>query len=123
MHDVGTSWNGTSVVHELTMEDHYEFSLEELGVPPSGEACLQLPPHTASTGSQPEGPDPYRDTRDASYISGNAERYPCKMGDVDSKWVDVFLPGDDHVYSHWSLGESDMQSLFVEMHENDISRH
>ena len=74
---------------------------------------------TASTGLQPEGPDPYRDTRDASYISGNAERYPCKMGGVDSEWADAFSPGDDHVYSHWSLGESDMQSLFVEMHEND----
>ena len=77
MHDVGTSWNGTSVVHEVTMVNHYEFSLEEsIGVPPSGEAGLQLPPHTASTGLQPEGPDPYRDTRDASYISGNAERRP-----------------------------------------------
>ena len=120
MHDVGTSWNGTSVVHEVTMENHHKFSLEKsIGVPPSGEAGLQLPPHTASTGLQPEGPDPYRDTRDASYISGNAERRPCKMGDVDSEWADAFLPGDDHVYSHWSLGESDMQSLFVEMHEND----
>ena len=78
------------------MEDQYEFSLEEsIGVPPSGEADLQLPPHTASTGSQPEGPDPYRDTRDASYISGNAKRHPCKMSDVDSEWADEFLPGDD----------------------------
>ena len=120
MHDVGTSWNGPSEVHEVTMEDNYEFSLEESrGVPPSGEAGLQLPPHTANTGLQPEGPDPYQDTRDASYISGNAERRHCKMGDVDSEWADAFLPSNDHLYSQWSLGESDMQSLFVEMHEND----
>ena len=86
MHDVGTSWNGLSVVHEVTMENNYEFFLEEsIGVPLSREAGLQLPPHIASTGSQPEGPGPYRDTRDASYISGNAERWPCKMGDVDSE--------------------------------------
>ena len=78
MHDMGTSWTGTSVVHEVTMENNYEFSLEE------------------SIGSQPEGSDPYRDTRDASYIAGNAERRPCKMGDVDSKWADVFLPVNDY---------------------------
>ena len=76
MHDVGTSWNGPSVVHEVTMGDHYEFSLEELGVPPSGEACVQLPPHTASTGLQPEGPGPYRDTRDVSYILDNVKYCP-----------------------------------------------
>ena len=110
MHDVGTSWNGTLVVHEVTTEDHYRFSLvESICVAPSGEAGLPPPLRVASTGLPPEGPDPYRDTTDASYISGNAKRCSCKMGDVDSKWTDAFLTGSDQLYSHWSLGESDMQ--------------
>ena len=120
MHYVGTSWNGVSVVHEVTMEDHYEFSWKEsIGVPPNGEASLILPPYTASTGLQPEGPSPYRDTRDASYITGNADRQTCKMADVDSEWGDAFSPCDDQLYSPWSLGENDMQSLFTELHEDD----
>ena len=41
------------------------------------------------------------------------------MGDVDSEWEDAFLPCDDHLYSLWSLGESDMKSLFAELHEDD----
>ena len=64
MYEEGTSWNGKSVAHEVTMEDHYGFSWEQsIGVPPNGEASLILPPRTASTGAHPEGPTPYLDTR------------------------------------------------------------
>ena len=85
MHGLGTSWNGMSVAHEVTLEDNYGFSWEKsIGVPPSGKASLTLPPRTVSIGLQPEGPSPYLDTRDASYISGNAKRQACNMGDVNS---------------------------------------
>ena len=29
MHAVGTTWNGLTVAHEVTMEDHYEFAWGE----------------------------------------------------------------------------------------------
>ena len=133
MHDVGTNWNGTSVTHEVTMEDHYEFSWgkdieqgEPLRAPPMGEASLVLPPFMASTGLQPSEPNPYLGTRDASYTSGSANHHACKMDDayvIESEeegipWDD-FSPTDDQLYSPWQLGEHDMQALFMDLHSED----
>ena len=62
MHPAGIDWQGLTVAHEVTMEDHYEFSWGEdtenvcpLGVQSMGEASLVLPPFMAGTGSEPEG--------------------------------------------------------------------
>ena len=120
MAEVATSWNGPSAEYKLTMEDHYEFSWEESsGVPPMGEASCILPPFTASAGLQPVGPNPYRGKRDACNISGNAERQACEMDDVYSEGGDAFSLADDQLYSPWTLGENDMQSLFVDLHGED----
>ena len=121
------------MAHEVTMEDHYEFSWGEdtenvcpLGVQSMGEASLVLPPFMAGTGSEPEGLDPYQGKRDASSACGNAERCTWKMDDVCSDGLvqgtlpeEAFAPCKEQLYSPWSLGEHDMQSLFVELHEND----
>ena len=86
MHDVGTSWNGISVAHEVSMGDHYGVFWEEsIGVPPNGEASLRLRPYMASTGLPTEGPSLYRGTRNTSHTSSNAKCYDSKMDDVDSK--------------------------------------
>ena len=75
-----------------------------------------LTPYTASTGSHPEGPDPYPDKRDASYISGNAECQSCKMDDVCCEGEDAFSLAEDQLYSPWKLGENDLQLLFANLH-------
>ena len=133
MHEVGKSWNGVCVSHEVTMEDHYEFHLvgdegcmKTPTVHPMGEASDILPPYSVGTGEEPEGPDPYLGTRDASYTCGNAERQACKMDDVCREVSgemlseeDAFAPEGDRVYHTWSLGENNMQSLFVDLHCDD----
>ena len=133
MHAVGTTWNGLSVAHEVTMEDHYEFSWGEdiewmnpLGVQSMGEASSMLPPFMTGTGLEPIVSNPYLGTRDASYTCGSAKRQTCDMGDVNWDGLgetlsmeDTFLPEEGQLYCPWELGEHDMQSLFVELHGND----
>ena len=120
MADVGTCWNGNSEEYKVTMEDHFGFSWKEpTGVPPMGEASLVLPPYTASTGSQPEGPDPYLGTRDASNIPGNADRQACKMDDVCSDGRDMFSVAGGETHRPWALGERDLESLYADLHGED----
>ena len=127
MHPVGTEWQGLTENYEVTMEDHYGFSRGEdtknvfpLGVQSMGEASSMLPPYMAGAGSEPEGLDPYQGKRDASNISGNAERCTWKMDNVYSEGPEeAFAPCKEQLYSPWTLGENDLQSLFVELHEND----
>ena len=127
MHAVGMSWNGVCESYEVTMEDHYEFQCVEdsgwknpPGVQPMGEASDILPPYSVGTGLEPEGPDPYLGTRDASYTCGNAKRQACKMDDVCRGEMlseeDAFTPEGDCVYHTWSLGENNMESFFVDIH-------
>ena len=89
MHAIGMRWNGVCVSHEVTMEDHYEFHcVGDSGwkKPPDVQSMVEasaiLPPYLTSTELEPEGPDPYLGTRDASYTCGNANRQACKMDDV-----------------------------------------
>ena len=117
------------------MEDHYEFQCGEdsgwekpLGVQSLGEASAILPPYLTSTGLEPEGPDPYLGTRDASYTYGNAKWQACKMDDMFSKGSgekvskeDAFSLKEDRMYSPWLLGENDMQSLFADLHNDDYT--
>ena len=92
MADVGTDWQGLSREYKVTMEENYEFSWKEFtGVPPMGEASLVLPPCTASTGLHPSEPNPYLGKRDASNISGNAERQSFKMDECTAKVEIHFL--------------------------------
>ena len=133
MHDVRKQWNGTTVTHQVTMEDNYQFTwgdtlrkTEQKGVPLMGEASLVLPPFKASTGLQPTEPNPYLGTRDASYTSGSADHHACKMADAFSVETgermiptDDFSPTDDQLYSHWQLGENDMQALFMDLYSDD----
>ena len=133
MRNVGTDWNGTTVSHQVTMEDNYQFTLgeevrnvEQSGVPLMGEASLPLPPFKASTGLQPIEPNPYLGTRDASYTFGSADRHAYKMddayvvgpGEKGTPWEDLY-PSDDQLYSPWQLGEHDMQALFMDLHSDN----
>ena len=120
MAEVTSNWNGFSEEYKVTMDDHYGFSWEESsGVPPLGEASFILPPHMASTGLQPEGPNPYLGKRDASIASGNAERQTCDMDDVCREGWDAFSLEEEQLYSPWTLGEKDLQSLFADLHSED----
>ena len=133
MQAVGTTLNGLSVAHEVTMEDHYKFSWGEdiewmnpLGVQSTGEASSMLPPYMTGTRLEPIVSNPYLGTRDTSYTCGSAERQTCNMGGVNWDGLgeklsmeDTFSPKEGQLYCPWELGEHDMQSLFVELHGSD----
>ena len=95
-----------------------------------GDASSMLPPFMTGTGLEPTLPDLCRGTRNASNTNGSARHCTYNMDAVYCKGLgekmfteDTFLLKEEQLYIPWSLGESDMQSLFVEMHKMAICRH
>ena len=132
MHEVGTRYREATNVQKWSMEESYSFENgcekglpERQVVPLMGDASYKLPPFKASTGLLPSVPNPYLDQRDASYVYSNDDRQACKMAGAfpypkmgDKIECDEFAPPGDSLYGLWPLGEADMQSLFLDLHEN-----
>ena len=141
MRSADANWNGITLAYEVGIGDNFSFEPEnshkgdyEVDLPLGMDDHIvsdihavqfldlvssRLPPFKTSTGLHtPDGPNPYLDQRDASYVY-NADHHPSSEARGESppdQWApngvpfDAFPPDDSTKF--WKLGTNDLMSMF-----------